>query len=144
MAHPERVAGAVVAASGWYTFPDAGTRYPYGIAPSGELPVRFEPAKFLRVPMTVVVGLDDTTNADLRRNERVDARQGVTRVERARSWVESMRAAAETHHVEPRVSLQEVPGIGHSFGEFVREGRLAERIFEALFSGAEASAEPVR
>jgi pimeloyl-ACP methyl ester carboxylesterase len=134
MAHPERVARAVIGAAGWYTFPDDRTPYPYGIGPSRELPsVRFDPEQFLRVPIAVFVGEQDITNESLRRNAEVDRQQGVTRFERARNWVAAMRAAAEARHLEPLVSYEPVAGIHHSFEQFMRQGRLGERVFEALF-----------
>lgn len=134
MAHPHRVARAVVAAAGWYTFPDPRTPYPYGIGPSQELPsLRFDPAEFLRVPIAVLVGAQDSTNESLRRNEEVDRQQGVTRFERARNWVAAMRAAARAHHLDPLVTFVEVDGIHHSFRQFMQEGRLGERVFDALF-----------
>jgi pimeloyl-ACP methyl ester carboxylesterase len=143
MAYPQRVARAVVASAGWYTFPDARERFPYGIAPNRELPsVRFDPEEFLRVPMTVLVGELDTTDEGLRRTERVDRQQGETRVERARKWVEAMREAARAYRVEPRVSFEAVPGGDHSFKRLVTDGRLGERVFEALFGAA--LAHPVR
>ena len=140
MAHPDRVARAVIAAAGWYTFPDVSTPYPYGIGPSPDLPnVSFEPEKFLRVPMSVFVGEEDLTSESLRRNKEVDAQQGTTRIERARNWVAAMHAAAERHHLEPIVGYQQVRGIQHSFKQFMLEGQLGDRTFRALFGAPEES-----
>jgi len=135
MAHPERVARAVVAAAGWYTFPDERTPYPYGTGPSDELAsLHFDPEQFLRVPITVFVGEEDIQQSEsLRRNPEVDRQQGVTRIERARNWVAAMRAAADAHHLEPLVSYAQVAGIPHSFKQFMQEGQLGERVFQALF-----------
>ena len=144
MAHPERVARAVVAAAGWYTFPDVRTPYPYGIGPSAELPsLQFDPEQFLRVPITVLVGEEDIQQSEsLRRNPEVDNQQGVTRIDRARNWVAAMRAAADAHHLEPLVSFDQVAGIQHSFKQFMQEGQLGERVFRALF-GPTFQASPV-
>jgi pimeloyl-ACP methyl ester carboxylesterase len=134
MAHPERVAAAALGAAGWYTFPDEGTPYPYGIGPDADLPnVRFEPDKFLRVPIAVFVGGADVGSENVRRNAAVDRQQGTTRLERARNWVAAMRAAALQRGLEPRISVQDVPGIRHSFRQFMEEGELGERVFRALF-----------
>jgi pimeloyl-ACP methyl ester carboxylesterase len=134
MAHPERVARAVVGAAGWYTFPDPQTPYPYGIGPDPDLAnVRFEPDKFLRVPIAVMVGEKDVTDENLRRNPEVDRQQGVTRLERARNWVEAMREAAAARRLEPLVTYESVPGIRHSFNQFMMEGELGDRVFLALF-----------
>ncbi len=134
MAHPHRVARAVVAAAGWYTFPDARRRFPHGIRPSRRFPdLRLDPEEFLRVPMTVLVGEQDQTGASLRRSERIDQQQGMTRVERARNWVAAMREAAAARALEPRVSLEVVAETGHSFRRFMERGKLGDRVFEALF-----------
>ena len=145
LAHPERIAAAVVAAPGWYMFPDATTPYPYGLGASSELPdVRFEPKRFLRVPILVIVGEADTTSRNLRRNPSVDRQQGTTRVERAVRWTAAMRRAADSLGVKPLVTLERVPGIGHSFGRMMREGDLGERVFGFLLerSGASPSLAP--
>ena len=141
MAHPDRVAGAAIGAAGWYTFPDSGTPYPYGLGPGpgGELRgVRFEPEKFLRVPMTVFVGTADTGSKNVRRNETVDRQQGVTRLERAQRWTAAMRRAAEARGLEPLVTCETVAGIGHSFRQFMQEGALGDRVFDGLFRASRA------
>jgi pimeloyl-ACP methyl ester carboxylesterase len=135
MAHPERVAAAVVAAPGWYTFPDRDVPYPYGLGASDASPgVPLVPERFLAVPVAVLVGDRDTTGGEhLRRNPALDRQQGTTRRERARRWVAAMRQAALARGLEPRVTGEEVPGIGHSFRQFMRDGALGDRTFAALF-----------
>jgi poly(3-hydroxybutyrate) depolymerase len=137
MAHPERVARAAVAAAGWYTFPDSGTPYPYGIGPSGELEgVRFDPEAFLRVPITVFVGTEDTGLENLRQNSAVNRQQGATRRERAQNWTTAMRRAAKERGQEPLVTCELVPRIEHSFKQFMLEGGLGDKVFAALFAHA--------
>lgn len=134
MAHPHRVARAVLGAAGWYTFPDTRIRFPYGIRPNRRLPgVNFNPEEFLRVPVNVLVGEHDVTKDNLRTTERVNEQQGTDRVQRARKWVATMRAAAEAYGLEPCVTYTEVPAIDHSFTQFCQRGALAERVFHALF-----------
>ncbi len=134
MAHPHKVSRAVVAAAGWHTFPDTRIKFPYGIHSSRKLPrMIFNPEQFLCVPVTVLVGANDVTLTGLRSNPELDEQQGKTRVQRARKWVATMRAAAEAYGFEPRVSYTEVPGVGHVFHEFCQHGALAERAFSALF-----------
>jgi poly(3-hydroxybutyrate) depolymerase len=135
MAYPHRVAAAYVAAAGWYTFPTRHKRYPYGILPSRELAdLRFDPEEFLRVPITVAVGAEDTTQEELRRTKRVVRQQGVTRVDRAHRWVKAMQAAADRYRLESRVSLQVIAGGGHSFEDLMQNWQMGERVFDALFS----------
>ena len=133
MAHPHRVARVVVAGSGWYTFPNPRARFPYGIRRSRDLAgVRFDPEEFLRVPITAIVGENDTDTVNLRRTDRVNRQQGKTRVERARRWVEAMREAARTRGIEPLVSLEMIPNGGHDFEGLMATG-LGERVFSRLF-----------
>ena len=141
LAHPDRVAAAAVAAAGWYTFPDTATPYPYGLG-TGDEPssVRFEPDKFLRVPITVFVGTADTGSKNVRRNPSVDRQQGVTRLERAQRWTAAMRRAAESRGLPALVTCELVPGVGHSFRQFMEEGDAGERVFEALLESHHAAA----
>ena len=134
MVHPHRVERAAIASAGWYSFPDTTERFPYGIRPSPNLPgVAFNPEEFLKVPVDVFVGSQDTSMRDLRSTERTVEQQGVTRVDRARNWVAAMRSAAAAFDLEPRVQLTEVPDIAHSFSRFIAEGDLANRVGRALF-----------
>jgi pimeloyl-ACP methyl ester carboxylesterase len=134
MAHPHRVAHAVFASAGWYTLPQATRRFPRGIRPSKYLPgVRFDAEEFLGVPMTVLVGADDLVETDLRRGPRIDADQGVNRVERARSFVAAMNASADAHYLESRCEYEEVKNCDHSFKRSILRSGLGERVFAAFF-----------
>jgi pimeloyl-ACP methyl ester carboxylesterase len=134
MAHPHRVAGAVIAASGWYTFPDPDQGYPYGIRPTRKLRgLRFAPEDFLRVPIEVLVGSKDIDATNLRTTTRVMNQQGANRVERAQRWVEAMRKAAEARGLPPLTTYTEAPNVGHDFDEFCRDGGLASRVLLSLF-----------
>lgn len=140
MAHPERVTAAVVAAAGWYTFPDAGQKYPLGLRVGGALAgVRMEPSEFLRVPIRVLVGSRDVERDDsVRISEKVDERQGETRLARAQSWVKALRAAARTRQISARHELVVLEGAGHSFADCVEAG-LARSSFE-FFDSIDPSA----
>jgi len=135
LAHPQRVIRAAIGAAGWYTFPDVRTPYPYGLGASPERgKLRFDPARFLRVPIAVFVGEGDTTGGEnFRRDEIVDAQQGITRRERGQRWVEAMNQAAKKRGLAPPASYQEVAGIEHSFRQFMTEGDLGKRVFDSLF-----------
>src|SRR5262245_32847657 len=134
MAYPHRVAGAVLAAAGWYTFPDPLLKYPYGIRSTRGLPnVRFDPEEFLRVPMTVIVGDRDVAGEHLRSTEQVHQQQGRNRLERARNWVAAMQAAAAERRLESRVHLEVIPGGDHVFAGLMETRALGDRVFAALF-----------
>jgi pimeloyl-ACP methyl ester carboxylesterase len=141
MAHPERVAAAVVAAAGWYTWPDPGVPFPYGIGPTPRLPdLRFDAEALLRLRMLVVAGEWDVgRDARLRQRPEIDLRQGPHRRERARRFAEAMRRAAQDAGLPPAVSFRELPRTPHSFLASVRSGGLAELAFAFLFD-AEARA----
>ena len=130
MAHPERVEAAVVAAAGWYTFPDSRCGYPRGTRVGDDLEgVALQERRFLQVPALVVVGSEDTErDAKLRRSAAIDRQQGRTRVERAERWVAAMTRAAERKALPPRVGFCSLPGVGHSFAE-ARAAGIAELSF---------------
>jgi poly(3-hydroxybutyrate) depolymerase len=134
MAHPERVARVAVASAGWYTFPTPKRRFPYGLRPNSDLPgVLLDPERFLRVPIAVLVGEEDGTDDNLRHTARLDEEQGATRVERAHRWVVAMQEAAATYRLPPKVTIEKVAGNDHSFEQFMKRGRLGDRVFETLF-----------
>jgi pimeloyl-ACP methyl ester carboxylesterase len=136
MAHPKRVAAAVVAAAGWYTYPDPTVPFPYGMAPAPRLPdLHFDVEALLRVPMLVAAGeWDVERDAALRQGPEIDRLQGPHRLERARRWVEAMRGAARDAGRPSAVSFRELPRTNHSFLASVRRGGLAELAFEFLFA----------
>lgn len=140
MAHPDRVDAAVVAAAGWYTFPDAGLVYPIGLRVGGSLAgVRLEARDFLRVPVLALVGSRDVERDEsIRTTTKVDELQGVDRRERARRWIEAMRAAARSRSLPGRHEILELDGVGHSFSDCAGAG-LAKETF-AFFDSIERAA----
>ena len=134
MAHPHRVARSVIASAGWYTLPDATRRYPNGTRPSKKLSgVRFDAEEFLNVPMTVLVGVDDVMQRGLRRRPRLDVDQGISRVERARSFVAAMKSCADSHYMESLCEYEELENCDHSFKRSILRSGLGERVFAAFF-----------
>ena len=122
-------------APGWYTFPDAAACFPLGTrrrSVAGLLQFRRE--RYLRVPMAVFVGAgDDARDPALRKNARIDARQGANRIERGRRWVTTMRAAADEMGLPTAYEFHTLAGCGHSFEQCMATGRLGRRVFEFLF-----------
>lgn len=137
MAHPHRVAAAVVAGAGWYTLPNPTRRFPFGTRMSKSLTdLRFDAEEFLSIPVTVIIGAEDTATAGVRSSAKLDSEQGTNRLDRARNWVAQMQAAAASHHMESRVSLVELPRSDHSFRRAVLRAGLGSLAFQALFGGA--------
>lgn len=135
MAHPESVNRVVIGAAGWYTFPDLGEGFPYGIRPSRRLyHTYFNPHEFLEVPMHVIVGSDDgNRSGSLNTAAQINRQQGFTRIERAKSWVSAMRDTAVQKGYEPRVSMEILQGAHHSFVDSVEAHGMGDRIFDFLF-----------
>jgi pimeloyl-ACP methyl ester carboxylesterase len=139
MAHPHRVAGAVVASAGQYTPPDPTRRFPRGTRASARLPgVSFDPEEFLRVPITVIADAKSGGAKRPRRRRRrseeqeQEQEQGRTRAERARDWVAAMQAAARAHGLEPAISYEELADCEHSFLRAMLRSGLGERLFEVV------------
>jgi poly(3-hydroxybutyrate) depolymerase len=129
MAHPGRVASAVLAAAGWYTFP-VNAPYPYGLDTGGS-ELSFDPPSLLRVRYHVLVGeLDTERDNSLRQSKRLDRAQGHTRVDRARNWVAAMRGLAKEAQLDASVNLLTLPSVGHSFIESVEKAALPRLVFE--------------
>jgi pimeloyl-ACP methyl ester carboxylesterase len=152
MAHPRRVRHLVAVAAGWYTLPSDNIAFPRGLRTGRSLRGHsLNPEQFLKVPMTVIVGAEDTGTRNLRQSPELDESQGRTRVERARNWVAHLRLAARQYHLPSRVSYLEVPAVGHDFSEFLDRGRLLALIEAALHDSgaveaveAAAAASPAR
>lgn len=138
-AHPQRVERAALSAAGWYTFPH-DLDYPFGICPTPDLPgIDFEPARFLRVPTAVFIGLEDTSRDEaLNVSRRVDRAQGRTRLERARNWVSAMQTAARERALPTRTELFEVESMGHDHATAIEVAHLNQRVLQWLFPGCAA------
>jgi poly(3-hydroxybutyrate) depolymerase len=106
-----------LAAPGWFTMPDPGLPFPFGVAPSVAcgLP-QPDIERLLAMPILVTVGSRDTKrDRSLNRDPIVDATQGFTRVQRAESWCTAMRAISEQRGVTSRLQMRILPGASHDF-----------------------------
>ncbi len=106
-----RIRAAIAAGCGWFTVPDLGTRFPYGL----RHPVlgfgEGEALRYVRTPLTIMRGtLDTVRDAHLRTSRAAEA-QGPNRYERAGH---AHRAA---RRLDPGSSwrLTDVPGVGHDW-----------------------------
>ena len=135
MFYPKRVARMVLAAPGWYTFPDPDRRYPLGLRSADVWPhLKFSPAKFLKIPSLVLVGdEDDIRDDDLNKSRQIDAFQGLNRVERAERWVNAMRALARAYDVPADFRLEMVPNANHAYESYLSHPPFAEEVFQFLF-----------
>jgi pimeloyl-ACP methyl ester carboxylesterase len=138
MFYPKRVARVVLGAPGWYTFPDPDRLYPYGLRSSPDWPkLNFSPANFLQVPALVLVGdEDDIRDGDLNKMRRVDATQGLNRLERGQRWVGAMRALACAYGVPSDFRIEQVPNANHAYESYLAHPPFAEQVFGFLFGSA--------
>ena len=135
MFYPKRVARMVLAASGWYTFPDPDRKYPYGLKSTKEWPrLFFNLEKFLSIPTLVLSGEeDDLREKDLNRTREIDCFQGLNRIERAERWVNSIRNMARAYNISSDFHLETVPNASHAYESFLGHPPFAERVFDFLF-----------
>jgi pimeloyl-ACP methyl ester carboxylesterase len=134
-ANPDRVTALALAAPGWFTFPDANRRYPYGLALDDCLPgVDFDPDRFLRIPTLVLVGAHDVErNGSLRRSRRLDRLQGRDRVVRGKRWIRAMKRAARARGYTTRYRFRCLPNTDHDFVASMTRDAMGVTVFRFLF-----------
>lgn len=138
MAHPEHVQRLVIGAAGWYTYPEAASRYPYGTASTPRLKgISFNVKKFLRVPACVLVGQWDIKHdPGLNQSARIQRQQGTTRLERGRRWINTMNRAAMEHGMDTSYRFSILPGVDHDFTLAMRNAQMGLEVFKYLFGTA--------
>lgn len=139
MFYPKRVARMVLAAPGWYTFPDPERKYPYGIKSSRDWPnLKFAMDKFLQIPTRVLTGEeDDLRDKDLNKTREIDSFQGLNRVERAERWTAAARALGRSYDISTDFHLENVPNASHAYESYLAHQPFAEQIFDFLFEDQE-------
>ncbi len=135
MFYPKRVTRMVLAAPGWYTFPDPERKYPYGIKSSLDWPnLRFAMEKFLQIPTRVLIGEeDDLRDKDLNKTREIDSFQGLNRVERAERWTTAVRALGRSYDISTDFHLEKVPNASHAYESYLAHPPFIEQIFDFLF-----------
>jgi pimeloyl-ACP methyl ester carboxylesterase len=135
MAYPRHAVRIVVAAAGWYTFPDSDVNYPRGVKKAKGLDnIRFDPVGFLSVPTCVVVGKRDIhRDQELNKSGRIDRQQGVNRFERGKAWIEAMADAARSYHLDTAYIFKKIPACNHCFMKCMHRGRMGSLVFNFLF-----------
>ncbi|WP_339614036.1 T9SS type A sorting domain-containing protein [uncultured Winogradskyella sp.] len=103
---------AVCSNAGWYTVPENGVSFPYGID-NGQLPTVDLTAAFSRKLIVHLGQNDNDPNSGLRRNDVVDAQQGVHRFERGQYYFNTSQATAQTMTVPFNWEKHELANVGH-------------------------------
>jgi len=108
-----RVSQAILANAGWYTMPDFGVDYPYGLGESGVDDDIF--ADYFERDVTVLLGDADvdTEDEDLRQTPEAQL-QGPHRLDRGRTFFRVAKAKADELGVAFNWRTEIVPGAEHS------------------------------
>lgn len=123
--HPEFVKKAVITSAATYPQPDRAVAWPFGM---GELhadiewdtgtikhvdivPYRQKWLAATQIPLTVIVGLNDTAELP---SALIPGQKGRNRYVIAQNWVKDMAAFAETNGLKSHFKLEIIPGKGHS------------------------------
>jgi hypothetical protein len=135
MVYPQIPKRTVIAAPGWYTFPDYKVNYPYGVKKARGLGnITFDLSRFLSVPACVMVGEKDVyRDGELNKNPLVDQQQGLNRLERGKRWIRAMKKAARIRNLDTKFDFRVLPGCNHSFIKCMHRGQMGERVFKFLF-----------
>ena len=128
--HPESVKKAVITSAATYPQPTTQVTWPFGMGelhteiewdPDTSQPEDIVPDKetwlaATQIPLTVIVGLNDTAElpADL-----IPGQKGKNRFTIARNWVQDMAAFAEANGLESHFKIELIPGIGHSMSSLL-------------------------
>jgi len=105
---------AVCNAAGWYTVPDAGIEYPYGMGTTGISSASFQGIFSESVRVSVGALDTDPNSFDLRHTPEADA-QGNHRVERAQYFFQTSGQLAQQAGASYQWRLSVWPGVGHDF-----------------------------
>lgn len=137
---PDRVARLAPVAAGWYLWPDPALAWPEGPAsPPAGLPPP-DVRRLLAIPTRVICGTRDRRSRDgaFRSSPDLDARQGRSRIGRARRWVAAMQDAAHAAGVAADIAFVPLPGAGHDFGAAMMHFGLGEAVAFGLLDIAAA------
>lgn len=136
--HPEQVKKAVITAAATYPQPSLETAWPFGMAElHAEIEWDAETVKLVdvtpdkqtwlaatQVPLTVIVGLNDTAELPAFPGQKGKNRFGI-----GRNWVWDMAAFAGENGLQCRYKFEMAPGAGHSMSgllPYSQEALLAE------------------
>lgn len=128
--HPEVVKQAVITSAATYPQPTMEVAWPFGM---GELhtdiewdadtvtrvdivPDEQEWLAAAQIPLTVIVGLNDTAELD---PSLIPGQKGKDRYTIANNWVQDMGVFAEANGLESSIRLEIIPGQGHSMSGLI-------------------------
>jgi len=112
---PESKAKRIISANaGWYTMPDQGVPFPYGLK---NVPMTNENfAQAYARAVIILLGENDTKTGGVLRQTSLAERQGINRFERGNNFFTMSKDMAKALRVPFNWELITVPGVGHSDG----------------------------
>ena len=113
---------AVCSNAGWYTVPESGINFPYGLDNSGISSTTIDLA-FSKKLYIHLAELDTNPNApSLRRNEMVDNQQGIERRARGRYFYNVSKKITNNKQIEFNwIKTDEVLNVGHNASEMAQD-----------------------
>lgn len=131
--NPRRVRSLHLAAAGYYTWLDESIRWPRGLGRVSLGPqMAHNRNYFLRLPIDVYVGCNDTArDASLRQGRAIDRQQGSNRRARAAAWCAHLRGLQGRFGLRP-AGLTILPGTDHDFVQACIRGELDKRLLGAI------------
>ena len=129
-AHPNLVDKVAIVAAGWYTLPIKKLDYPLGLKLNGEFTdIAFELTRILRIKFKVYIGQkDDQRDRALNKNKKIDALQGMNRIERAKNWIELMYKQYQKHNINNDIELRLLNDVTHDFSEANQQSQLCDMV----------------
>lgn len=130
--HGGRVAALVLAAAGWYTPLDSRLNFPWGLRQGRRFKgARFSARALLSTPILTAVGVNDVLqDSALRRDPRIDAREGTHRKARAHWWFRHVQKGTQKLGLAVNHEFRLLPGTGHDFDQAVLRGGLDRHLFD--------------
>lgn len=138
MTRAERVKSMVLAAPGWYTFPDMNMKFPYGVGRTRNIHgIQIDMGTILNIPACVLVGeKDNIRDRQLRREKRIDRQQGRNRIERGAAWIKAMEKYCHRHSIHSQHQFHILKDSNHSFFNCMDNGNMGKYIFDFLFNNS--------
>ncbi|MCW8880114.1 MAG: hypothetical protein OQJ89_00270 [Kangiellaceae bacterium] len=106
-----RIAQAIAANAGFYTFPDTETDYPYGLRS-----IATSLNKSLQMKLVILLGeKDNNSNSGVLRQTELAMKQGKHRLARGENFFLSSKGYAEQANLDFNWRLIKVPQVGHNY-----------------------------
>jgi len=130
-AHPPAVNKVAIVAAGWYTLPSLNLSYPQGLKLKDEFTnINFELQRLLRIKFRVYIGEKDyLRDKSLNKAKKIDALQGLNRIERAKNWIELMQSQFNENQISNNIDLITLQDVVHDFKDAHNNAQLCDKVY---------------